>query len=253
MSAALQGALARQAALEEERKLFIGAIAHDLHTPLFVLRGYLQGLENGVVTSPEKVAAYCAECRARVDALSRLVADLFAYTKVEYLDQIVQRELLDLRSLLAHTLAGFQPLAAQKRLALTLAGPDAPCPVEGDGHLLTRAVENLLDNALRHTPEGGEISVRWGMEDGQVVVQVMDTGPGISPADLPHLFTPFYRGEASRNRQTGGAGLGLAIARRILQAHGGDLTPANRPTGGAAFTATLPPLQAHLQQTGPSV
>jgi signal transduction histidine kinase len=240
MSAALRAALQRQAALEEERRLFIGAIVHDLHTPLFVLRGYLQGLENGVATTPQKVAAYVAECRTRVDALARLIADLFAYTKVEYLDQALQQEPLDLGALLRQTMAVLQPLAAEKDLVVTLEGPDAPCPLVGDRHLLTRAVENLVDNALRHTPAGGEIRVSWGAEGTQLVVRVADTGPGIAAHDVPHLFTPLYRGESSRNRQTGGAGLGLAIARRILQAHGGDLTAANRTTGGAVFTMTLP-------------
>ena len=240
MSEALREALQRQAALEEERRLFIGAIAHDLHTPLFVLRGYLQGLENGVATTPHKVAAYIAECRAKVDALARLVADLFAYTKVEYLDQSLHPEPLDLGALLRQTVAGLQPLAAEQELVVTLDGPAAPCPLVGDRHLLTRALENLLDNALRHTPMGGEIRVSWGAEGRLFVVRVADTGPGIAAHDLPHLFTPLYRGESSRNRQTGGAGLGLAIARRILQAHGGDLTAANRATGGAVFTATLP-------------
>jgi signal transduction histidine kinase len=103
-----------------------------------------------------------------------------------------------------------------------------------------RAVENLVDNALRHTPVGGEIRVSWGAEGTQLVVWVADTGPGITAQDLPHLFTPLYRGESSRNRQAGGTGLGLAIARRILQAHGGDLTAANRTTGGAVFRMTLP-------------
>src|SRR5579884_2635464 len=110
----------------------------------------------------------------------------------------------------------------------------------GDRHLLTRAVENLLDNALRHTPAGGAIRVSLGAQGRQVVVRVADTGPGIAAQDLPHLFTPLYRGEASRNRQTGGAGLGLAIARRIARAHGGDLTAANRAGGGAVFTVSLP-------------
>ena len=104
----------------------------------------------------------------------------------------------------------------------------------------SRAVANLLDNALRHTPDGGRIRVRWGRTGANLVFAVEDTGPGIAPHDLPHLFTPLYRGETSRNRQTGGAGLGLAIARRILQAHGGDLTAANRSGGGAVFTGTLP-------------
>jgi signal transduction histidine kinase len=239
MSAALRAALQRQAALEEERRLFIGAIAHDLHTPLFVLRGYLQGLESGVVTTPRKVAAYVAECRSRVDALARLIADLFAYTKVEYLDWEPQREPLELGALLRRTIAGLQPLAAEKDLVVTLEGPAAPCRLVGDRHLLARAVENLVDNALRHTPASGEIRVSCGAEGTQLVVRVVDTGPGITAQDLPHLFTPLYRGESSRNRQTGGAGLGLAIARRIVQAHGGDLTATNRATG-AVFTATLP-------------
>lgn len=240
MSTALQSALQRQAALEEERRLFVGAIAHDLHTPLFVLRGYLQGLENGIVTSPQKVAAYIAECRAKVDALARLIADLFAYTKAEYLDQTIQQQPLDLGALLWQATDGLQPLAKEQHLMLTLDGPDAPCPLVGDRHLLERAVENLLDNALRHTPAGGEVRLSWGVEGRHFVVQVADTGPGIAAGDLPHLFTPLYRGESSRNRQTGGAGLGLAIARRIVQAHGGDLTAANRAGGGAVFTATLP-------------
>jgi signal transduction histidine kinase len=204
------------------------------------LRGYLQGLENGVVTSPQKVAAYIAECRAKADALARLIADLFAYTKVEYLDQAIQQQPLDLGTLLRQTTAGLQHLAAEQNLVVTLDGPDAPCPLLGDRHLLTRAVENLLDNALRHTPAGGEIRLSWGVEGQQFVVQVVDTGPGIAAGDLPHLFTPLYRGDSSRNRQTGGAGLGLAIARRIVRAHGGDLTAANRAGGGAVFTATLP-------------
>jgi signal transduction histidine kinase len=110
----------------------------------------------------------------------------------------------------------------------------------GDRRLLTRAVENLLDNALRHTPAGGEIRVTWEWEGAAHCFKVEDTGPGIAAQDLPHLFTPLYCGEASRNRQTGVAGLGLAIALRILQAHGGDLSAANRPEGGAVFTGTLP-------------
>jgi len=175
-----------------------------------------------------------------VDALARLIADLFAYTKVEYLDQALERELLDLGALLRQTMAGLQPLAAEKDLVVTLDGPATPCTLVGDRHLLTRAVENLADNALRHTPAGGEIRVSWGTEDHQIVVRVADTGPGIAAHDLPHLFAPLYRGESSRNRQTGGAGLGLTIARRIIQAHGGDLTAANRVTGGALFTVTLP-------------
>ena len=119
----------------------------------------------------------------------------------------------------------------------------------GDPHLLTRAVENLLDNAVRHTPPAGEIGVAWECAGDDVRFSVVDDGPGIPPADLPHIFTPLYRGDSSRNRRTGGAGLGLAIARRLIRAHGGELTAANAPDGGALFLAWLPGLPV---EAGPS-
>jgi signal transduction histidine kinase len=240
MSGALRDSLTKQAAIEGERRLFIGAVAHDLRTPLFLLRGHLKGLERGVAATPDKVAQYVERCRIQADALDRMIGDLFTYTRLEYLELAPECSPLELGALLRQTVDGVQPLAAAKAIALALDAPALPCPVLGDGHLLARAVENLLDNALRHTPNGGRITVRWRSEDDDVAFSVKDTGPGIAAHDLPHLFTPLYRGEASRNRRTGGAGLGLAIAQRILRAHDGDLTAANHPTGGALFTGRLP-------------
>src|SRR5690606_31615026 len=115
-------------------------------------------------------------------------------------------------------------------------GPANGRVIPGDAHLLERAVENLLDNALRHTPASGMITLTWQVEADRATFTVDDSGPGIAPQDLPHLFDPLYRGDPSRNPETGGVGLGLSIARRILRAHGGDLTAANRPEGGARFT-----------------
>jgi signal transduction histidine kinase len=240
MSTALQEALSRQTALEEERRLFIGAIAHDLRTPLFALRGYLRGLESGVADTPERVAHYVQACSVRADALDRLIAELFAYTRVEFLDQQPQREPLELGALLAASVETARPAATVKGVVLAMDGSPTPCAFAGDRALLDRAVQNLLDNAVRHTPPGGCVRVRWTQNDRQLVFQVEDAGPGIAPHDLPHLFTPLYRGEPSRNRHTGGAGLGLTIARRILRAHGGDLVAANGTAGGALFTGTLP-------------
>jgi len=247
MSAALRESLERQAALEaerrrleEERKLFIGAVAHDLRTPLFMLRGYLKGLESGVAATPEKMAHYVSACSAKADALERLIADLFDYTRLEYLEQEPERAPLELGALLREAVEGAQPQAAAKGVAVALAEPEGPYALIGDGQLLARVVGNLLDNALRHTPAGGHIDVRLWREDACLVFAVEDSGPGIAAHDLPHLFTPLYRGETSRNRRTGGAGLGLTIARRILRAHGGDLVAANAEGGGALFTATLP-------------
>ena len=247
MGAALRRSIAQQAELEQERRLFISAVAHDLHTPLFALRGYLEGLEKGVAATPEKVAYYVRGCQEKATALERLIADLFAYARVEYLEEAPRREPLDLGEVLQRTAEGLQPLAEDKGVALELDGSPEPSPLRGDAHLLARAVENLLDNALRHTPPGGNIRVAWAREGVRLVFSVADSGPGIAPDDLPHLFTPLFRGEASRNRQTGGAGLGLTIARRILQAHGGDLAAANAAGGGAVFTGSLPGPEAARQ------
>ena len=219
--------------------MFVGAVVHDLRTPLFALRGYLDGLATGLADSPEKAARYVAVCREKAAALERLIADLFAYTRTEYLDQAPHPEPLELGELLTRTVDGLRPQAEAKGVAVDLDGPAALCPFHGDPHLLTRAVENLLDNAVRHTPAGGRVRVAWQRAPEGLTFTVTDTGPGLSQEDLRHLFTPLYRGDSSRNRRTGGAGLGLTIAKRILQAHGGDLTAANAPGGGAVFTGSL--------------
>ncbi len=240
MSDNLRGSLERQAELEQERRMIVSAIVHDLRTPLFSLRGYLEGLATGLADSPEKAARYLRVSREKADALDRLITDLFAYTRTEYLAEVPRRDALELGDLLTHTVEGLQPQAAAKGVSLHLAAPGVRCSLTGDAHLLTRAIDNLLDNAIRYSPAAAEVRVEWRCVPGGVAFTVADTGPGIPPADLPHLFSPLYRGETSRNRRTGGAGLGLAIARRLVRAHGGDLIAANRPGGGAIFTGFLP-------------
>lgn len=244
MSAGLRDALTRQETLEQERRLFIGAIAHDLRTPVFTLRSYLSGLKDGLATTPEKAARYVEVCQDKADALERLISDLFAYARLEYLEQGPEVEPIELGSLLTEAVEAIRPAAGQKGVAFLLDGPSESCSLVADAQLLDRAVNNLLDNALRYTPEGGEIRVRWWRADETLHFSVADTGPGIDPQDVPHVFTPLYRAESSRNRQTGGAGLGLAIAQRILQTHGGDLVAENGPEGGALFIGTIP-IQCH--------
>ncbi len=239
MGVGLRESLGRQAQLEEERRFFISAIAHDLRTPLFSLRGYLDGLERGIASTPEKVTRYVAVCRQKADALERLVADLFAYSQVEYLEQTLHHGTVEFGSMLERSIDGLRAQAETKGVAISLVGSQDSGLLEGDKHLLERAMGNLLDNALRYTPAGGEIEVRWRSDSGRLTFTVADDGPGIATQDLPHLFDPLYRGEASRNRETGGGGLGLTIARRILRAHGGDLTAANRSSGGAELTGWL--------------
>jgi signal transduction histidine kinase len=229
MSAELPASLRHQAELEQERRL-----------PLFSLRGYLEGLGQGLADTPEKAARYVAVAREKAAALERLIADLFDFTRLEYLDQTPNREPLDLAALLRRLVDGVRPQAEAKGVRWTFDAPPTPIVVDGDGYQLTRAIENLLDNAVRYTPNGGEVRVSCRDEAEVVTFTVSDTGPGIPLRDLPHLFTPLYRGETSRNRKTGGAGLGLATAQRILRAHGGDLVARNGPVAGALFVGRVP-------------
>jgi signal transduction histidine kinase len=240
MTTELHRSLEQQAALEQERRMFIAAIAHDLRTPLFSLRGYLDGLDTGLADTPERRARYLAVAKEKADTLERLVGDLFDYTRLGYGERSLDRQPLDLADLLGELVDGLRPRAEAEEVTLAFRSPGHACPVDADRHQLARVVDNILDNALRYTPAGGRIDVTCGVRGGTASFTITDTGPGIAADDLPHLFQPLYRGDRSRGAGTGGTGLGLAIAHRIVTAHGGTLVAGNTATGGAGFTATLP-------------
>lgn len=234
----------KQAELEEERRFVIAAVAHDLRTPLFALRGYLDGLEQGIAQSPEQMAKYVAVCKEKSVQLDRLVEDLFAFAKLEYTEMETETKTddsrIDLRLVLRKAVEGLGPLARAKEIAVVPALAEEECAVRGDAHLLERAFANLLDNAARHTPVRGSIVVQCRRQGDSIRFAIRDTGPGFGPEELPRAFEPLYRGEQSRNRSTGGAGLGLTISRRILRRHGGELAAGNHPEGGALLSGWLP-------------
>jgi signal transduction histidine kinase len=238
--------LGQQAKVEQERRLFISAIVHDLRTPVFALRGYLEGLQTGVADTPGKRSRYVEIAQDKASDLERLITDLFEFTRLEYLEQAPNRAVLDLGVLLTRLVESLQPQSEAKGVELTVSPLPEQCTVFGDSHLLSRAAENLLVNALRHTPSGGRIWVECSVEPLWVRFSVFDTGTGIPATDLPQIFTPLFRGEQSRNRRTGGVGLGLTIARSILLAHDGDLTAGNHDGGGAVFSGSLPRAARHV-------
>ncbi|HZT95752.1 MAG TPA: HAMP domain-containing sensor histidine kinase, partial [Chloroflexota bacterium] len=235
MSAELGRSLRHQAELEEQRRLFLGAIAHDLRTPLFALRGYLEGLEQGVATTPEQRREYVHVAREKADALERLVADLFAYARVEYLDNAMERESLDAGCLVARIAEGRTGEADTRGISLRVGVETDHATVQADRRLLERALENVVDNALRYSGRGSEIVLSVASDGEWVTVTVADSGPGISADDLSHIFEPMYR---DMNR--GGSGLGLAVSRRILRAHGGDITAGSGEDGGAVLRISIP-------------
>jgi signal transduction histidine kinase len=233
MAGGLREALRSSAAAERERRFMVTAIAHDLRTPLFTLRGSLEALEHGI--GDER---YLDRAQAKAAHLDRMVDDLFTFSRLEYARDTVGFADLDLGALARRAAADLEPLAGDHHCTLEVHCQERDLRVSGDADALQRVLTNLLDNAIRH----GRSRVALAAErvNGEVRVDIADDGPGFAPEDLPQLFQPLFRSDRARASATGGSGLGLAIARRLARAHGGDVSAGNAPDGGALTTLTLP-------------
>ena len=240
MAARLEAAAQEARRMEAARRDFVAGASHDLRTPLASLRAMIEALAEGVVVDPETVQRYLRQSQAEILRLSRLTDDLFQLAQLDAGHFAMQYEPASLSDLVSDSLGSLLPRAAAK--GLTISGWVDPqvglvwmAPLQ-----VGRVLHNLLDNALRHTPEGGTIAVRAAPADGAVVISVQDSGEGISAEDLPRVFERFYRGEQSRSRSAGGTGLGLAIAKGLVEAHGGEIWVDSRPGSGACFRFSLP-------------
>lgn len=234
----LRESIMSQASMDEERRLLIAGIAHDLRTPLSSVRGYLEGLRDGIARTPERMERYVAVALEKTAHLERMIADLFAFAQAEYLEQQPKREAVALGALLQEAADGMAPRAATAGVSVQVDLPEPEQVIQADRAMLIRVIENLLENGVRHTPSGGSVTVGYRAESGGTKLWVTDTGPGIPAGDLERIFEPLYRGDEARGTKTGGAGLGLAIARRFVEAHGGRIWATN--DGGARFTIWLP-------------
>lgn len=229
-------ALGRQ---EELRRQFIADVSHELRTPLAVIQAHLEAfLDDVYPLTKENIANVLDE----VMLLSRLTEDLRQLALAEAGQLSLQREPVDLRAFTAGILASLAPQAQEHNITLQTDVPEGLPPVYADPQRLSQVFHNLLSNALRHTPAGGRIEIRArpAPQAGYISIQVADTGSGIPPDELPHIFERFYRGDRSARRAYGGSGLGLAIVKHLVEAHGGRISVQSRPGEGTTFTFTLP-------------
>jgi signal transduction histidine kinase len=241
MAAQLQDADARQKELEALRRDLIGWVSHDLRTPLTSMRVMIEALADGVVVEPDMVQRYLHTIQSDIRSLSALIDDLFELAQLDAGGLQFEVAPNSLRDLISDTLEGMRALAEQKEVALWGDVAQNVDPVVMAPEKISRVLTNLISNAVRHTPAGGSITVQAKREFDRdtVRVDVRDTGEGIPPTDLPHIFERFYRGEKSRSRATGGAGLGLAIAQGIVEAHGGQLWVESQVGEGSTFSFRL--------------
>jgi two-component system sensor histidine kinase BaeS len=225
--------------LEGARRQWIADMSHELRTPLTVLRGEIDALIDGVI--PQTPQAMLS-LREEVLKLNALVDDLHLLAMADLEALPCYFEEVDAAQLLEGIVQRFALRATQAGLALTFkVDPEATTTVRWDAKRIEQLVANLLDNALRYTDAPGQVVVALRSDDAaMVVIEVEDTAPGVSADDLPRIFEPLYRADASRGRSTGGSGLGLAICAQIAKAHRGALRAAPSALGGVLFHLELP-------------
>jgi signal transduction histidine kinase len=231
-------ALDTERALELNRRDLVAWMSHDLRSPLAGIRAMAEALEDGVVTDDQTVALYHGNIRGESERLASMVDDLFELSRLHSGAVTLTRQRITLADVVAQAMPSMAALASTKQVRLTGEVPDIS--VDVDVREITRVLCNLLANAIRHTPEGGEVTVSGGADRAVAHLSVDDECGGIPAADLPRVFDVAFRGTAARTPSgDNGAGLGLAIARGIMAAHGGWIVVSNL-SAGCRFTLSIP-------------
>ncbi len=233
LTAEINSLLERLERASATERRFASDAAHELRTPLAVLRTGLEVALARERTAAENRAALGAAHREAL-SLCRIADELLMLSRLNG-EVMVDRHKLNLRALLSEIAATVGPLAQAREIKLTVSAPEDVFVNGNEGHL-RRLIVNLLDNALKFTPAGGSIDVGLKSDANRAILRVADTGEGIHPAELPHIFDRFFRGAGSPGE---GSGLGLSLCREIARAHGGEIAAANLPSGGCAFVVTI--------------
>jgi signal transduction histidine kinase len=241
MSVRLGDQMRALAATDRMRRELVANVSHDLRTPLTAMRGYLETLQlKDAELSVADKQRYLAIAVRHSDRLARLIAELFELARLDAGEVKLKLESFPPAELVQDVTHSFELAARNREVRLHASLDSNAPPVRADIALIQRALANLLDNALRHTPAGGSVQVSVAAYGGRVCVAVADSGQGIAAADLPHIFERFYRGGDDSRSRAGGAGLGLAIVKRILELHQTTIAVESEPGAGTRFAFELP-------------
>ncbi len=222
-SEGLKQAVERTDIAENSKEQLVLNLAHDLRTPLTSVIGYLDFILQGKELTAEQMMHYTTIAYTKSQRLEKLIDELFEITRLNYGKLNIHRGPLDLSELLTQLTEEMYPVFEKNELAIRLE-IEPELMISGDGDLLARVFENLLSNALRYGKDGGYIDVRGRQEEGQAVIQVVNYGRLIPPDELPHVFDMFFTGDRSRTHQEGSTGLGLFIAKNIVEQHEGTIS-----------------------------
>ena len=235
--------------LERVRKDFVINVSHELRTPLASIQGYTETLLDGAIHDSEHNMRFLTIIRQNAERLRRLTEDLLTISRIELQRHRFQFGHYDMASLLTEQVDAMRPMANKRRIALTMEPPPAGTEAFCDSEAVHQIVTNLLDNALKYTPEGGSVAIGARPAGERVIVYVRDTGIGIPKEDVGRLFERFYRVDKARSRELGGTGLGLAIVKHLVRAQGGEVGVESSPNQGSTFFFTLPTVDIGMPET----
>jgi len=224
----------------DHRRAFLGNVSHELKTPIFAIQGYAETLLDGALEDPDVNHAFIEKIIRNADRLSNLASDLIEISRIETGELKMRFEPFGLFDIVSEILDSLEPKAAKNAIGMSESiASDLP-HVSGDAQHIRQAIANLLDNAIKYTDAGGNVTISAEARDGFVLIAVSDTGIGIEKKYISRITERFYRVDKSRSRSAGGTGLGLAIVKHILAAHQQDLRVSSKPNVGSTFRFQLP-------------
>jgi len=228
--------------LEQLRHEFVANVSHELKTPLSVIKACVETLQDGAIDDAENRHTFLDQINENADRLHNLILDLLSLARIESGTEPMEIRNLTIQTLVRECVDGLKTRADAKRQSIEIQSPKEPSAAEirTDEDALRHILENLLDNAIKYTPDSGQIIVRWYGRGDQIVFEVQDNGIGIPEIDLPRIFERFYRVDKARSREMGGTGLGLAIVKNLSQILRGNVVATSKLGHGSVFTVSLP-------------
>jgi two-component system phosphate regulon sensor histidine kinase PhoR len=226
--------------LDRVRKDFVANVSHELRTPLTSMKGYIEALLDGAKDDPPRCLEFLQILQKHTDRLDAIIADLLTLSQIESGRYSWKHEAVEVSDLIEKAVTLLKPIAERKKQSLSVVIPQHPIPLAGDIEKLTQVIVNLLDNAVKYTPENGQITLEASRMADTVEIAISDTGIGIPERDLPRIFERFFRVDRARSRELGGTGLGLSIVKHIVEAHGGKVAVESELGKGSRFSVILP-------------
>ena len=229
----------RLESLDQARNEFVANASHELRTPLSAVKVLSQSLQHSGENLPPIYMEFLQDIGDEIDRLDNIVEDLLTLVQLDVPETKVTREDVDLSDIVGRIISQLKPLALEKQIEVNVS-KDETCPYYGDGDKLYQVFFNLIHNAIKYTPQEGTIWVTVACDEYEASISVRDTGIGMDPGEIPHIFDRFYRVDKARSRATGGTGLGLSIAHKIVTLHGGRIEVSSESGEGSTFTVVLP-------------